>query len=122
MEGEFKYLCPVNNTVPEPSKPVANQQWVSNLDNPSNNWIYGKINPQTYYSSVNDLLTKGAQLCPPVAPYVNTNNSCVKCQYIYDVNLKNCVTCPSGSKYNQSIHQCDSLNGETAIKNSFPTV
>ncbi len=77
MEGEFKYLCPVNNTVPEPSKPAANQQWVSNLDNPSNNWIYGKINPQTYYSSVNDLLTKGAQLCPPVAPYVNTNNSCV---------------------------------------------
>lgn len=103
--------------------PIApNQQWVSNLDNPSNNWIYGKTNPKDYYDQVNSLINKGANLCPATTPYVNTDNHCINCQYIYDVNLKNCVTCPPNSKFNQSIHQCDSSNGETVLKNSNPEV
>lgn len=120
LEGEFKYLCPVNETVPQQPATQPNQQWVSNLDNPTNNWIYGQVNPKDYYAQVNDLITKGAQLCPATTPYVNSANHCVSCQYIYDLSIKNCATCPQGSSYNHSIHQCDTSTGETVIKNSDP--
>lgn len=122
LEGEFKYLCPVNGTVPPEPSTKPNQQWVSNLDNPTNNWIYGRINPKDYYAQVNTLITLGAQLCPPATPYTNGENHCVSCQYIYDVSLKNCATCPQGSSYNHSIHQCDTSSGETVIKNSYSSV
>jgi len=105
-----------------PTQPGAvippSQKWVSNLDNPTNNWIFGKINPKTYYTGVNKLITDGANLCPPQTPYVDTNNKCITCQYLYDANLKACVACPPGSTYNQSIHQCDSSGG-TYLKNSY---
>lgn len=34
--------------------------------------------------------------------------------------MRQCASCPSGSSLNQSIHQCDTSNGETVLKNSNP--
>lgn len=92
---------------------------MNNLDNPANNWIYGNINAQQYYDGVNKQIISGAQLCPTQTPYVNANNQCISCQYLFDASLKSCVACPPGSSYNQTIHQCDTSSGETVLKNSY---
>ena len=66
---------------------------VNNLDNPTNNWIYGRTNPIDYYMSVNEQIQKGAKLCPPETPYLS-DNKCINCQYVYDISLGKCVACP----------------------------
>lgn len=83
---------------------------VSDLDNPMNNWIYGRTDLREYYMKVNDQIEKGAKLCPEKTPYLS-ENKCINCQYVYDVSLGRCAACPPGSKFNHSIHQCDRSSG-----------
>jgi hypothetical protein len=91
--------------------------FVNNLDNGVNNWIYGNMNPQVFYTDVNKKLGNGAKLCPAQNPYFDDNN-CISCPILYNVAAKKCASCPSGSSLNQNIHQCDTSSGETIIKNS----
>jgi hypothetical protein len=122
LQAEFGYLCPVSSGAVPPSAPplLPNQQKVSNLNNPKNNWVFGQLNPQTYYYRANSLILGGAQQCPPSAPYVSPNNSCMACQLVYDLSLKTCSSCPAGSLFNYSIHQCSYPSGLTVLRNTYP--
>ena len=99
---------------------VANQSVVNNLNNPKNNWIFGQTNPSNYYSNINKLILSGATQCPSATPYVSTSNNCISCQFIYDISLKSCSSCPTGSVFNYSIHQCSYSSGGTVLKNTYP--
>ena len=106
--------------VPTNTSAAVNQTVINNLNNPKNNWIFGQVNPQNYYSSANSLILAGAVQCPPATPYVSASNTCISCQFIYDVSLKACSTCPTGSLFNYTIHQCAYSSGVTVLKNTFP--
>lgn len=46
-------------------------EYLNNLDNSVNNWIYGNINSQVFYAEVNKKLQAGAKLCPSQNPYLD---------------------------------------------------
>lgn len=94
---------------------------MNNLDNGVNNWVYGNLDPKIFYASVNQAISNGSRLCPSSKPYIDSNFNCISCPILYDVAAKKCASCPSGSSLNSTIHQCDTSNGETIIKNSNPS-